>query len=168
MKTTVTTTTAFVVVFAIVLLLPLATLGEEVSEDTQDEQPHMHGVTNQQWADLSSLLSTIPEKPSSYSSDKSSSGDVRDATPTWVCNYNEACPEVGSRCVRGFEMCHGKTYHTFLCNCVEKDDDSGDLIYSCEVTNACAGSSSSASGSSSSEGKSLVVSRLFIFHFSSG
>jgi len=128
----------------------------------------MHGVTNQQWADLSSLLSTIPEKPSSYSSDKSSSGDVRDATPTWVCNYNEACPEVGSRCVRGFEMCHGKTYHTFLCNCVEKDDDSGDLIYSCEVTNACAGSSSSASGSSSSEGKSLVVSRLFIFHFSSG
>jgi len=125
----------------------------EVSSSTQDEQSHMHSVTNQQWADLSSIFSqadfslTPPQSPikkSSLVDDDEEVADEKDATereatPTWVCNYNEACPELGSQCVRGFETCFGKTYHSFLCDCVEKeDDDSGDLIYSCQVTEACA------------------------------
>eukprot|EP00580_Thalassiosira_gravida_P012449 CAMPEP_0201651910 /NCGR_PEP_ID=MMETSP0493-20130528/43880_1 /ASSEMBLY_ACC=CAM_ASM_000838 /TAXON_ID=420259 /ORGANISM="Thalassiosira gravida, Strain GMp14c1" /LENGTH=170 /DNA_ID=CAMNT_0048128367 /DNA_START=78 /DNA_END=587 /DNA_ORIENTATION=- len=152
---TVSTTAVVVVVFTIVML-PLATLGEEVSMDTQDEQPHMHGVTNQQWSDLSSLLSTIPEEwPNPSESSSSSSSDEEDSreassssTLPSVCNYNEACPELGSRCVRGYETCFGKTYHSFICDCAE--NDTGDLVYDCDFTDACAGASSSASSSSSS------------------
>jgi len=124
--------------------------------DTQDEQPHMHGVTNQQWSDLSSLLSTIPEEwPNPSESSSSSSSDEEDSreassssTLPSVCNYNEACPELGSRCVRGYETCFGKTYHSFICDCAE--NDTGDLVYDCDFTDACAGASSSASSSSSS------------------